>query len=154
MFEGNCIGQTKVSQRDTLECDHMVLVPVLLHLRTRIALVGELLGEALAHEYGQADIFVLPTWHETYGMVFTEAMSAGLPIVTTTAGAVPQTVPQSVGVLVPPGAVDALSFALDKVRDHDLRKEKALQSASQKLCSWQTAARELYGYLVVDKKIE
>jgi Glycosyl transferases group 1/Glycosyltransferase Family 4 len=55
------------------------------------------------------DIFVLPSFHEGYGMAYAEAMAHGLPIIVTTAGAKPDTVPRSAGLLVPPG--DPISLA-------------------------------------------
>jgi len=62
--------------------------------------------------YGGADIFVLPSRHEGYGMAFSEAIAHGLPVVGTTAGAIPETVPSEAGVLVPPDDSDALAQAL------------------------------------------
>ncbi len=67
----------------------------------------------LAAWYRRAAIFCLPSVQEGFGIVFLEAMAAGLPIVATTAAAVPEVVPASqAGLLAPPGDVQALAAAL------------------------------------------
>jgi glycosyltransferase involved in cell wall biosynthesis len=81
-------------------------------LGDRIALVGAVQERRLDELYGGADIFVLPSRHEGYGMAFSEAIARGLPVVGTTAGAIPETVPTEAGVLVPPDDSDALAQAL------------------------------------------
>jgi glycosyltransferase involved in cell wall biosynthesis len=88
-----------------------------LGLDGRVTLAGELDAAALAACYGRADVFVLPTFHEGYGMAIAEALARGLPIVTTTAGAVPDTVPPDAALLVSPGDVGALRAALGRVLD-------------------------------------
>ncbi len=60
-------------------------------LEHRITLAGELDDEGLARAYGQADIFVLPSVYEGYGMVIDEALAAGLPVITTDGGALANT---------------------------------------------------------------
>jgi glycosyltransferase involved in cell wall biosynthesis len=57
----------------------------------------------------------LPSLHEGYGMVYAEAMVHGLPVVATTAGAIPETVPPQAGLLVPPGNPAALARALRRL---------------------------------------
>jgi glycosyltransferase involved in cell wall biosynthesis len=78
----------------------------------RIALAGEWPPASLSRAYRAADIFVLPSFHEGYGMAYAEAMAHGLPIIATVAGAIPQTVPRQAGLLVPPDDPPALAHAL------------------------------------------
>lgn len=97
-----------------------------LELTERIALLGELDTAALAMSYHQADVFVLPSFHEGYGMVLAEALARGLPIISTTAGAIPDTVPADAGLLVPPGDVAALTEVLRRMLEKpELRRELA-----------------------------
>jgi glycosyltransferase involved in cell wall biosynthesis len=81
----------------------------------RITLAGECLPQSVARAYRAADAFVLPSLHEGYGMVYAEAMVHGLPVVATTAGAIPETVPPQAGLLVPPGNPAALARALRRL---------------------------------------
>lgn len=63
--------------------------------------------------YYRADLFCLPSVQEGFGIVFLEAMAAGLPVVATTAAAIPEVVPHGeAGLLAPPGDVPALAAAL------------------------------------------
>src|SRR5690242_13163533 len=72
-------------------------------LGQRIAFAGEQPPREVMRAYRAADVFVLPSFHEGYGMAFAEAMVHGLPIIATTAGAIPETVPREAGLLVSPG---------------------------------------------------
>lgn len=80
-----------------------------LGLAARVRFAGEVHRETLDRLYREASIFALATRFEGYGIVFGEAMGHGLPIITTRAGAVPETVPPGAGLLVPPE--DAHGFA-------------------------------------------
>jgi glycosyltransferase involved in cell wall biosynthesis len=86
-------------------------------LQERVRLHGEVTAQALAGFYHQADLFVLPSHFEGYGMVLTEALAHGLPVCSTTAGAIPETVPADAGVLVPAGDVLAWEAALARLID-------------------------------------
>jgi glycosyltransferase involved in cell wall biosynthesis len=111
-------------------------------LDTRITLSGERPPAALAPAYAAADAFVLPSHHEGFGMAFAEAMAYGLPVVGTTAGAIPDTVPETAGLLVPPGDPAALTAALDRLmRDPALARSLAVGAlrAAQALDDWPRA---------------
>jgi glycosyltransferase involved in cell wall biosynthesis len=100
-------------------------------LRSRVTLAGELRDQALNAAYGDADVFVLPSRHEGYGMVFAEALARGLPIVACDAGAVRETVPADSGILVPPGDSSALAQALRRVLGDQASRRKLSDAAWQ-----------------------
>jgi glycosyltransferase involved in cell wall biosynthesis len=86
-------------------------------LAQRVQLHGELGNAALQRHYARADAFVLPSYHEGYGMALAEALAHGLPVVSTTAGAIADTVPAGAGVLVPPADVTGLRIVLARLLD-------------------------------------
>ena len=72
--------------------------------------------ENIKHLYSCADIFILPSFKETFGIVFLEAMHYGLPIITTNVSAIPELVEEGKnGLLVSPGDSQALAKAITKL---------------------------------------
>ncbi len=113
-----------------------------LNLSPRIQFTGAV--ENPLAEYQRADLFVLPSRFEGYGMVFAEALAAGLPIVAARAGAVPEVVPESAGLLVPPDDVDALTDALRQILTSDSLRQRlqaGARSAADSLPTWRDTAR-------------
>jgi glycosyltransferase involved in cell wall biosynthesis len=113
-------------------------------LGARVRLIGEQTEAGLQPYYDAADLFVLASHHEGYGMVLAEALARGLPIVATTAGAISDTVPAAAGVLVPPGDPAALAGALRRVlTEPGLRQDLAAgaRAARERLPSWPDAAQ-------------
>ena len=88
-----------------------------LQLDDRVTLVGELDARALDTHYDRADVFVLATRQETYGMAVAEALARGLPVISTTTGAIPHLVGADAGLLVPPGDTAAFARALARIID-------------------------------------
>lgn len=114
-----------------------------LGLGGRVRLKGEMSTEALQSAYGRATLFALATRYEGYGIVFGEAMGHGLPIVSTRAGAVPETVGTQAGLLVPPEDPTAFAAALRQMLCHrQFRQSCASASlrASHALPSWTESA--------------
>ena len=71
-----------------------------------------------------SDIFVLASRFEGYGMAIAEAISHGLPVVSTTAGAIPDTVPEGAGLLVPPESPGALAEALRLLISNPVKRRR------------------------------
>jgi glycosyltransferase involved in cell wall biosynthesis len=65
--------------------------------------------------YAAADLFVLPSRYEGYGIVYAEALAHGLPIIACDVGPVPELVGEEAALFVPPDDVEALSGALDQL---------------------------------------
>ena len=96
--------------------------------------------------YDSADLFVLSTLKETYGMAVAEALARGLPVVSTATGAIPVLVGHEAGVLVPAGNTEAFEDALTRVLgDPDLRTRLAdgARRARERLPSWADAVRQM-----------
>jgi glycosyltransferase involved in cell wall biosynthesis len=109
----------------------------------RVRFIGVLDRPALDAAYAGADLFLMPSLYEGYGMVLAEAMARGLPIVCTTGGAAAETVPDGAGLKVPPGDAVALREAIARlVEDPALRATIADASwqAGQSLPTWSDAA--------------
>lgn len=115
-----------------------------LGLGERITVHGALPEDAVASLYRTADIFVLTTLYEGYGMAFAEAMAHGLPVIATGEGAVATTVPASAGLVLPAGAVEAVADALRRLIA-DPGQRQALAEGARKhalsLPTWPDQAR-------------
>jgi glycosyltransferase involved in cell wall biosynthesis len=119
-------------------------------LAARIELAGPMARADLDALYDQADIFVLASHYEGYGMVLAEALARGLPIVTTTGGAAAETVPDSAALKVPPGDAGALQQALRHLMgDAALRRQlaDAAWSAGERLPRWSDTAATIANVL-------
>ncbi len=112
-------------------------------LGDRVVLAGGVSHERLAELYDGADLFVLASHYEGYGMAYTEALAHGLPVIGTTGGAIPEAVPHGAGLLVPPGDVPALAAALRRLiasPDERRRFSAAARKAAQNFPTWSDAA--------------
>lgn len=92
----------------------------------RIRMPGTRTRAALHVEYGHADLLVVPSRAESYGMVVTEALAAGVPVVASAVGGIPEAVGRTTcgvpGLLVPPDDGAALAAALARwLTDAELR---------------------------------
>lgn len=135
-----CAGDTR---RDPATAASVRALIAGLGLADRVTFAGELAGEALGAVYRGADVFVLASHYEGYGMALAEALAHGLPVVSTTAGAIPGTVPPAAGLLVPPGDAEAFAEALARVLDFPALRERlaaGARAARAGLAGWDRAA--------------
>jgi len=119
-------------------------------LADRVMFTGDLHQPQLDHEYDRADVFVLPTFHEGYGMVVGEALARGLPVVSCPTGAIAGLVASNAGVLVSPGNVSELARALEDVigsRELRLRLAAGARQVRDRLPTWDTASRQMAAVL-------
>lgn len=108
-WQCDCIGGLDLAPEHANRVEDMIEEQ---GLGERVCLLGTRSPEALAAYYAEADLFVLPSYYEGYGMVVTEALAHGLPVITTTGGALGHTLPEGAGLAVEPGDAQALATAL------------------------------------------
>lgn len=118
-------------------------------LASRVRLTGPKMGAELDAAYAAADLVVVPSRAETYGMVVTEALARGVPVLASDAGGLPETLghdPQGCvpGLLVPADDVAALSAALHRWMGEPLLRNGLHQSAERRrgmLHGWEVTSR-------------
>ena len=124
-------------------------------LGDRLRFAGECGAAELDRLYHRASLFVLPSYYEGYGMALADALARGLPVVSTTGGAIPHTVPSDAGVLVAPGDEAALIGALERllVEPGGAERRRTLAAAARRhageLPDWPEAARRFAEAIVV-----
>jgi glycosyltransferase involved in cell wall biosynthesis len=115
-------------------------------LQDRIALTGELDEATLDQQFRRADLFVLATRFEGYGMAVARALAYGLPIISTRTGAIDDLVTAEAGLLVEPNDGAALRDVLSRVlSDPPLRTRLSCgaRAVGAKLPSWRAASEHL-----------
>ena len=124
-------------------------------LEDSVRFAGARTGEDLDRSYESADLLVLPSRAETYGMVVTEALARGLPVVAADVGGVAETLGHGTGavrpgLLVPPDDPAALAAALRTwLGDADVRLSwrRAARERRASLAGWSTTTSVLAGVL-------
>lgn len=115
-----------------------------LELSDRIRFNGACTTVELDRIYRNADLVVVPSHYEGYGMVVTEALARGLPLIATTGGALADTVPEQGAWRVAPGDTAALAAALQRWFDHPEQRLELVRGAlsvRRQLSGWRQAGR-------------
>jgi glycosyltransferase involved in cell wall biosynthesis len=117
-----------------------------------VEFVGPLLGEDRMNAFARADIFVLPTHQENFGIVLVEALAAGLPVVTTRGTDIWQELDATGGakVLEPCDAAELPLRIADTLADlvSDPDRRAAMGAAGARaVCDWLEPERTLQGFL-------
>lgn len=116
-----------------------------LGLSESVRLSGELSGAELEQAFLSADLFVLPSHYEGYGMVIDEALAYGLPVVSSDGGALADTASRSGCVTYPAGDVAALAERIRKrLEEPELLRlqQSAARESAAGLRSWNRCAEE------------
>ncbi len=111
-------------------------------LTDRVRFTGVLTGRALEAAYADADLMVLPSRTESYGMAVAEALAHGIPVLATAVGGLPEAIAApGAAVLVPPDDVWALHVVLQQWwADPALRGARAAAALEARAAgrSWRT----------------
>lgn len=101
--------------------------------------------DELVQEYAQASVAVCPSLYEGFGLPAAEAMSCGVPLVSSSGGALPEVVGNA-GILVPPGDPTALADGLKKVLGNRVLAQALMQMGRQRIVQefcWDRVAEHL-----------
>jgi glycosyltransferase involved in cell wall biosynthesis len=147
-----CVGPL---DRSPAHADRVRVRAAELGLGTRLTWSGPRTHPALTQAYDTADLVVLPSRAEPYGMVLTEALARGLPVVATAVDGVPEAVGRAPdgelpGLLVPPGDAAALAGALRAwLTEPDLRHRlrAAARARGATLRPWTATATDVAAVL-------
>ena len=114
-----------------------------LGLKENITILGFIPEQYMNHLYSGADLFILPSLYEGFGLPVLEAMACGTPVVTSRVSSIPE-ISGDAAFLINPHDADAITDAIDKVlADTELRNgmiQKGLERAKQ--FTWEKTARE------------
>ena len=113
-------------------------------LGDHITVAGAVADDKLDELYSGADVFVLASRFEGYGMALADAVAYGLPVIATNAGAIPEAVAADASILVPPDDVASLAASLRRVMGDSAEREKLAanaRAAASRLPAWQDQAK-------------
>ncbi len=119
-------------------------------IEEQVHFLGHVDHGMLPKYYAAADLFVLPSRMESFGLVLVEAMACGLPVVATRVGGIPEVVEEGVtGLLVAPDDSRALAEAINSLLDDPQRMRSMGAKGRQKVMehfTWDKVAQRMVGY--------
>jgi glycosyltransferase involved in cell wall biosynthesis len=109
-----------------------------------VTFTGRIDHEEFVRQYAKAAMAVVPSVYEGFGLPVGEAMACGVPVISTTGGALPEVVGDA-GILVPPADYQALAGAILNLLDHPEYARKigdAGYKRMQEQFTWRAAAEK------------
>ena len=94
----------------------------------RVLFLGELNRDQVRTQMGGANLFVLPSAYETFGVVLIEAIASGLPVIGTSTGGQKEIISAKVGRLVSPDDIDELATAMQA--EYEMRQQRFAERAA------------------------
>jgi len=110
-----------------------------------VRFTGRIANEEFADYYAKSTIAVVPSLYEGFGIPAAEAMACGVPLISTSGGALPEVVGDA-GIVVPPADADALAKAILHLMDSPEERKKYTQAGLARVnsvFSWKKAAQEV-----------
>lgn len=130
--------------RETGTLAHLRELAKSLNVSGRITFLTSVRDRDLDAAYTEADVFVLPSLYESFGIVLLEAMAAGKPVVATDVGGVRETVEdRRTGIVVPPADSEALSRAIQTLLRSPEQRSKLGREGEERVAekySWRSIA--------------
>ncbi len=125
-----CVGDDRRAPEESQAIRRDIMA---LGLQNRVSVAGCVNETALARCYHEADLVLVPSFYEGYGMVVTEALARGLPLVSTLGGALRDTVPPEAAWRVEPGRSEAFAAAIAQWWSSEERDAKRRGAAHGRL---------------------
>jgi glycosyltransferase involved in cell wall biosynthesis len=115
-----------------------------LGIGNRVTFTGRIDHSAFVRLYAKATMAVVPSLYEGFGLPAGEAMACGVPVISTTGGALPEVV-GGAGVLVPPADAKALAKAMGKLLDNPAQARQLGEAGLKRVrasFTWEKAAQK------------
>jgi len=106
---------------------------------------GRIENEEFADYYSKATIAVVPSLYEGFGLPAAEAMASGVPLISTSGGALPEVVGDA-GILVPPADADAIAREIIFLFNHPEKRKKMARAGIKRvdaIFNWSKAAGDM-----------
>ncbi|NEP20889.1 glycosyltransferase [Moorena sp. SIO3I6] len=140
-------GGSRPGEKDGMERDRIEGIVAELELQTITTFPGRIADELLPAYYAAADVCVVPSHYEPFGLVAIEAMASATPVVASDVGGLQFTVvSEETGLLAPPKDADAFAAAIDRIlSDHDWKNQLGLGARArvENMFSWNGVAHQL-----------
>ena len=147
LLENECPVKLTIIDGGAPEAQYAPALMQEINLNGRVTFARRLSGDDLAKWYSAADIAIVPSMFEGFGLPAAEAMACEVPVIAFAAGALPELVADGdTGLLTPPGDVPALAAAIKRLVDNNelrLKMAKAARKRVQHKFTWEQAARQV-----------
>jgi glycosyltransferase involved in cell wall biosynthesis len=141
------VGGSRAGQSDGIERQRIEGIVDELGLRQYTTFAGQVSQEDLPYYYAAANVSVVPSHYEPFGLVAIEAMASRTPVVAAAVGGLKYTIVSGkTGLLCPPKDERAFAEAIDRILSRPAWQDKLGQAARQRvetLFSWDGVARQL-----------
>lgn len=141
-------GGSRPGQSDGIERDRIEGIVAELGMSDMTIFPGRLGDDTLHYYYAAADVCVVPSHYEPFGLVAIEAMASNTPVVASDVGGLQFTVvPEETGLLAPPKDDAAFAEAIDRILSLDADDRNKMGQAArkrvEKMFSWEGVATQL-----------